>query len=196
MRPALLVRRSFSVGGLILLTCVLAVPGAQQSSAYFPLGIDYPSDARTSASEIARDLQTVRSAGFNTIKTTISWREGEPVRGEYRLGALLRTLEVADRYGVRVILQIDRAEPGWVGTRYPDRQRTVEPSTFDCVEHPGVHEGDRAVPIAPHDRHRQPCAIRLVWPRRPRQGGASGAAGRGVHQQSHVAVVVAAESGG
>jgi hypothetical protein len=143
MRPALLVRRSFSVGGLILLTCVLAVPGAQQSSAYFPLGIDYPSDARTSASEIARDLQTVRSAGFNTIKTTISWREGEPVRGEYRLGALLRTLEVADRYGVRVILQIDRAEPGWVGTRYPDRQRTVEPSTRDCVEHPGVH-GDLA----------------------------------------------------
>ncbi len=129
MRPAL----------LTLLTCALAVPPVQQGSAFFPVGIDYPPDPRTSSSEIARDLQAVRAAGFNTIKTTISWREGEPARGEYRFDALQRTLEVADRSGVRVILQIDRTEPGWLLARYPDREGKIEAPAHDCVDHPGVH---------------------------------------------------------
>ena len=119
---------------LTLLTCALAVPAAEQGSAFFPVGIDYPADARTPSFEIARDLQAVRSAGFNTIKTAISWREGEPARGEYRLDALRRTLEVADRSGVRVILQIDRTEPGWVLTRYPDSERKTEGDAAACAD--------------------------------------------------------------
>ena len=92
---------------LTLLTCALAAPPAQPSSgAFFPVGIDYPPDARTSSAEIARDLQAVRAAGFNAIRTAIRWREGE-----YRFDALRRTLEMADRSGLRVILHIEGACP-------------------------------------------------------------------------------------
>jgi Beta-galactosidase len=125
---------------LTLLTCAFAVPAAGQRSAFFPVGIDYPADARTSSAEIARDLQAVRLAGFNTIKTAIRWREGEPAPGEYRFDALRRTLEVADRSGVRVILQIDSAQPSWMATRYADVDTKAEPPAppASCADHPGV----------------------------------------------------------
>jgi len=112
----------------VVLVAALAVPAAQRNSGFFPVAVDYPLDARTLTAEIARDLQAVRAAGFNTIKTTFSWREGEPARGEYRFEALLRTLQLAEQYGVRVILQLDRAEPAWVAARYPHSERQNEPA--------------------------------------------------------------------
>lgn len=126
---------------LTLLTCALGVPPVQQSSgAFFPVGIDYPPDARTSSSEIARDLQAVRAAGFNSIRTAVSWREGEPAPGEYRFDPLRRVLEVAARAGVRVLLQIERAAPVWVVARYPAGERKAEPvpGGRDCHDHAGL----------------------------------------------------------
>jgi hypothetical protein len=131
---------------LTLLTCALAVPPAEQGSAFFPVGIDYPPDARTPSSEIARDLQVIRSAGFNTIRTPISWRDVEPARGEYRFDALRRTLEVADRSGVRVILHIDRAAPAWVFTRGADGGSRADPSASkpdECGDLLGVRADRR-----------------------------------------------------
>ena len=115
-------------GAAAVLVGALAVPAAQRDSGFFPVAVDYPLDARTLSAEIARDLQAVRAAGFNTIKTTISWREGEPVRGEYRFDALLRTVQTAGQYSLRVILQLDGTEPAWAATRYPPRERKNEPS--------------------------------------------------------------------
>ena len=53
-----------------------------------------------------RDLQAIRSLGFNSVKTWVDWASAEPVRGQYRFEALEQVLSLADATGLRVIIQI------------------------------------------------------------------------------------------
>lgn len=71
--------------------------------------------------EWRHDLQTIKSLGFNHVKTWVDWATAEPSRGEFRLEALEQLLALADEVGLRVIIQVyaDSA-PEWVGVAYPD----------------------------------------------------------------------------
>src|SRR5574338_1714821 len=67
-----------------------------------------------------RDLATIKSLGFNSVKTWVDWASAEPVRGSYRFDALEQLLSLSDDIGLRVIVQIyTDAAPEWLGKRYP-----------------------------------------------------------------------------
>jgi beta-galactosidase len=75
----------------------------------------------TSARRWGVDLDQIKAAGFNTVKTWIDWQTGEPIRGKFNFDNLNLLMHLAQERGLRVIVQIylDSA-PGWVGQRYPD----------------------------------------------------------------------------
>jgi beta-galactosidase len=137
---------------------VPARPAPQRSAEPFvPVGVWYgggmsraPMVARNPAPERdawRRDLQAIKSLGFNSIKTWVDWASTEPVRGQYRLDALEQVLSLADAAGLRVIIQIyTDAAPEWLATRYPDSNFVTDQgarigsqaSPGYCLDHSGV----------------------------------------------------------
>lgn len=114
----------------------------QQStnSAFFPVGVWYgggtaraPMLVRDPAPERERwrrDLQTIKSLGFNHVKTWVDWGSAEPVRGQFRFEALDQLLALSDDIGLRVIIQIyTDSAPEWVGRAYPDASFVTEKGT-------------------------------------------------------------------
>jgi beta-galactosidase len=94
-----------------------------------------------------RDLQAIRSLGFNSVKTWVDWASSESVRGQYRFDALEQLLSLADETGLRVIVQIyTDAAPEWLGKRYPDSSFVTDQGTRIgsqaspgyCLDHAGV----------------------------------------------------------
>jgi beta-galactosidase len=151
MRPAL----------IAALALALVAPARQapprSSEPFVPLGVWYgggtsraPMLSRNPGVERdawLRDLQTIRSLGFNSIKTWVDWASTEPVRGRYRFDALEQVLTLADRVGLRVIIQIyTDAAPAWLGKRYPDSSFVTDQgarigsqaSPGYCLDHAGV----------------------------------------------------------
>ncbi len=101
----------------------------------------------TSAERWGTDLDQIKATGFNTIKTWVDWATAEPRRQEYNFNNLDLLLRLAQKRGLRVIVQIylDSA-PDWVGHSYPDA-RFVDRSgaVIDsqaapgyCIDHDGV----------------------------------------------------------
>jgi beta-galactosidase GanA len=95
-----------------------------------------------------RDLQAIRSLGFNSVKTWVDWASTEPQRGHYRLDALDQLLSLADETGLRVIIQVyTDSAPDWLGKRYPDSSFVTDQgvrigsqaSPGYCLDHAGVH---------------------------------------------------------
>jgi beta-galactosidase len=66
------------------------------------------------------DLQKIKGLGFNTVRTWVEWNVGEPREGEYHLENLDLLLRLAEKNGLRVIVQmyVDSA-PEWVGQKFP-----------------------------------------------------------------------------
>jgi beta-galactosidase len=104
-------------------------PAAPQP--FIPIGVWYgggtvraPMMARDAAQhrdEWRRDLRTIKSLGFNTIKTWVDWASTEPQQGRFEFGALDQVLTLADGEGLRVILQFyTDSAPEWVGRQWPD----------------------------------------------------------------------------
>jgi beta-galactosidase len=99
------------------------------------------------------DLKQIKALGFNTVRCWISWANGEPAPGEYRLDTLDVLLSLAEQEGLQVIVQVymDSA-PEWVGRRYPDslfvssNGQAIRPESSPgyCMDHPGVREADLA----------------------------------------------------
>lgn len=101
--------------------------------AFFPVAVWYsggtyraPMISRDPARERTqwrRDLQAIKAAGFNSVKTWVDWATTEPVEGQYQLEDLRQLLDLAQQAGLRVIVQIyaDSA-PDWVGRKYPDAE--------------------------------------------------------------------------
>jgi beta-galactosidase len=95
----------------------------------------------------SRDLAQIKALGFNTVRTWVEWSSNEPRERDYRFANLDLLLQLAERAGLRVIVQVyvDSA-PEWVGQRFPDGRFTAQsgislPSQAApgfCVDHPGV----------------------------------------------------------
>jgi hypothetical protein len=130
----------------VLLVCALTLPAAEQATAFFPVAVDYPLSTGTPPSTIASDLQAIRAAGFNAIEVTLTWRDGEPVRGAYAVESIGRVLAQAGQAELRVILAVDDTPPGWLFERYADaaRQTATGRSTDACFDHPGVRADETA----------------------------------------------------
>src|SRR5262245_56897413 len=114
---------------------------------FLPVGVWYLEPARE-GDGWRRDLQSIRSLGFNTITTRVDWAASEPERGRYRFDALERMMSLAEETGLKVIVQIDADDaPGWLASRYADgglvneRGTTVRTgSPRFCLDHPGVRQ--------------------------------------------------------
>ncbi len=118
------------------------------NSPFFPVGVWYgggtaraPMLVREPARERdawLRDLKTIKSLGFNHVKTWVDWATVEPTRGELHLEALEQLLSLADNVGLKVIVQIySDSAPEWVGRAFPD-------ASF--VTDKGVRIGSQAAP--------------------------------------------------
>lgn len=149
----------FAFAGALALALLAPARHAPQRSAepFVPVGVWYgggtsraPMVSRNAAPERdawRRDLQAIKSLGFNSIKTWVDWASTEPVRGQYRLDALEQVLSLADDVGLRVIIQIyTDAAPEWLGKRYPDSSFVTDQgarigsqaSPGYCLDHTGV----------------------------------------------------------
>ncbi len=132
---------------------------ATDTNTFFPVAVWYgggkaraPMLERLDASSAERwgkDLDAIKAAGFNTVKTWVDWATAEPRAGEYSFANLDLLLRLTQERGLRVIIQIylDSA-PDWVGVKYPDgrfvdRSGTVIPSQSApgfCIDHAGVRK--------------------------------------------------------
>jgi beta-galactosidase len=130
---------------------------AKSDESFFPVAVWYgggkvraPMLERidsTSAQRWSKDLDQIKSDGFNTVKTWVDWATAEPRPGEYNFANLDLLLRSAEQRGLRVIVQVylDSA-PDWVGQRYPegrfvDRSGAVIDSQAApgyCIDHNGV----------------------------------------------------------
>ena len=96
-----------------------------------------------------KDLQTIRSLGFNSVRTWVDWASTEATRGSFRFEALDQLLTLADEVGLRVIVQLYAdAAPEWVGREFTDASFVTEQgarigsqaSPGFCLDHPGVRK--------------------------------------------------------
>src|SRR5215210_1647219 len=99
------------------LAAALLAAGAEapQRSAppFVPVGVWYgggtvraPMVSRNPSAERAawqRDLETIKSLGFNSVKTWVDWGSAEPERGRYHFDALNQLLSLADESALKVI---------------------------------------------------------------------------------------------
>jgi beta-galactosidase len=141
---------------LLLPSLALAAP---PDDGFFPVSVWYaggkarapmlsPITPRSEA-EWSADLAKIKSLGFNTVRTWVEWAAGEPHPGEYHLEQLDLLLRLAQKAGLRVIVQtyVDSA-PDWVGVKFPDGRFVAQngdaiPSQAApgfCFDHPGVRE--------------------------------------------------------
>ena len=158
-------KNTFSfTAALFLAVLFTATLSAQQKpvvnkSDFFPYSVWYSGGkARaTMLSEITpasreewkKDIQQIKSLGFNSVKTWVEWSHCEPKRGEYNFENLRMVFELAQEAGLKVIIQVyGESAPDWVGKVYPDglfeahTGDKIEPQVAPgyCIDHSGVRE--------------------------------------------------------
>ena len=142
---------------LSIATTAVESPAPAEPTDFFPVAVWYGGgkarapmlervDA-TSAERWGRDLDSIKSVGFNTVKCWVDWATAEPKPEQYRFENLELLLKLAEARGLRVVVQLylDSA-PDWVGERYPDAQFVdrsgavikSQASPGFCIDHPGV----------------------------------------------------------
>jgi beta-galactosidase len=150
-----------------LMWTVRAAPQTQQGSVkaadFFPVAVWYGGgkarapmlerDARSKKETWRKDVEQIKSLGFNTVRAWIDWASGEPQPGKYDFETLDILLELAEEEGLRLVLQVymDSAPP-WVGEKYPDslfvssNGQAIKPETSPgyCRDHAGVRSADNA----------------------------------------------------
>jgi len=126
-------RQSQKAGRAAVLMVALVSPllSAQKKTDFFPVSVWYAGGkARAPMLEKVtaesprlwkKDLEEIKSLGFNTVRTWIEWTNCEPEEGRYDFSALRTLVDLAGAAGLRVLVQvyIDSA-PDWVGRKYPD----------------------------------------------------------------------------
>lgn len=141
-------------------------------------------DPRPERDAWKKDLETIKSLGFNHVKTWVDWATAEPQQGRFRFDVLDQLLELAGEVGLRVIVQLyTETTPEWVGRQYPDASFVTDQgakigsqaSPGFCVDHPGVREAMARFVTATADRavtHRsfygfdvwsEPLVVSWVW---------------------------------
>jgi len=164
-------RSSARVPGFALLAVFAVLRPAAAADDFLPVSVWYAGGkARApmlepvtpaSAGAWRKDLQRIKSLGFNTVRTWVEWTAGEPREGDYHLEQLDLMLNLAGEAGLKVIVQlyVDSA-PDWVGVKYPDGHFVAQngqaiPSQSApgfCFDHPGVRKATLAF-IAEVARH-------------------------------------------
>ncbi len=134
-------------------------PAARDSREFFPVSVWYAGGkARAPMLETVtpgsraiwkKDLEQIRSLGFNTVRCWVEWTACEKEEGRYDFSALRLLTDLAGEVGLRVIVQvyIDSA-PDWVEARHPDAKFVSsngvavesQASPGFCFDHPGVRE--------------------------------------------------------
>lgn len=86
-----------------------------------PVGVDYYPE-HWPEERWETDLRLMNDAGFNVVRVgEFSWVLFEPEEGRYEFDWLDRWLELADKYGVKVILGTPTAiMPAWLAHKYPE----------------------------------------------------------------------------
>jgi len=145
--------------GVGLALALSSAPQAKTSKDFFPVSVWYAGGkARAPMLEKVtadsprlwrKDLDQIKSLGFNTVRTWIEWTNCEPEEGRYDFSALRTVVDLAEQAGLKVLVQvyIDSA-PDWVGRKYPDSKfvasngLAVESQAAPgfCFDHPGVRE--------------------------------------------------------
>lgn len=146
------VRLAAGLGGLLLLATPVRAEGD-----FFPFSVWYgggkarapmlePVDD-TSRSRWKKDLEQIRSLGFNSVRTWVEWTAGEPRPGSYHFENLELLMELAGEVGLKVLIQVyvDSA-PDWVGRLYPEARfvahsgAVIESQAAPgfCFDHPEV----------------------------------------------------------
>jgi beta-galactosidase len=102
-----------------------------------------------SAAEWRKDLEQIKTLGFNTVRCWIEWAYNEKEEGKYDFSSLKLLSDLAQEVGLKVICQvyIDSA-PDWVGKKYPDSAFVAsndlkvhsQSSPGFCFDHPRVRE--------------------------------------------------------
>ncbi|MCC6396936.1 MAG: beta-galactosidase [Bacteroidetes bacterium] len=88
---------------------------------YIPFGTQYYRAPSPAPSEWERDLATIARLGLNTVKFWIQWRWNTPGEDEYEFSDIDRLMGIADRNGLRVMLNtIVDVAPVWIYRKYPD----------------------------------------------------------------------------
>lgn len=136
--------RHLSSAVTLLLTLVVA-PAPQRFEPFVPIGVWYDARDRT-ATVVLRDLQTIRSLGFNHIEVPVSWASTEPQRGSYRFEALDDLLTLAGQRDLKVMVdpQIDPAPP-WVENPAADSRLVlafVDAVSSHAARHAAFHNAD------------------------------------------------------
>lgn len=106
------------------------------------LGLEATLPAGASDAERERAAQTVRAAGVNLFAVTVSWSDGEPAAGKYRLDALTRTVRLLRQSGATIHLDLplvsvqSRDVPADLATvRFDDQRLSVRLGRFfDALE--------------------------------------------------------------
>ena len=79
---------------------------------FISVAVQYPAIAE--AEQMRQHFTALKTAGFNTIATSITWREGEPSRGGYNLLNVDRLIAVATENELRVSIAVyAEPEPAW-----------------------------------------------------------------------------------
>lgn len=127
--------------------------------AFFPVAVWYSGGkarapmlepvTASSAAEWSEDLEKIKGLGFNTVRTWVEWNVGEPREREYHFENLDLLLQLAEKTGLKIIVQVyvDSA-PEWVGQEYPDGRYAAQdgqpiPSQAApgfCFDHAGVRQ--------------------------------------------------------
>lgn len=104
---------------------------------------------KNSEHEWLRDLQQIKSLGFNTVRTWVEWAFCEPKPGQYNFENLKLLCGLAQQVGLKVFIQmyVDSA-PDWVGEKFPEGRFetqsgdkvTSQVAPGYCTDHPGVRE--------------------------------------------------------
>ena len=103
----------------------------------------------SSREEWRKDIQQIKSLGFNSVKTWVEWSNCEPRKGQYNFENLKIVFELAQEAGLKVIIQVyGESAPDWVGKEFPDG--LFEAHTGDkikpqvapgyCIDHAGVRD--------------------------------------------------------
>lgn len=145
--------------------------------------------AATSREEWRRDLQQIKSLGFNTVRGWVDWSHNEPQEGKYDFRNLRLLCELAREQGLRVIIQVYAGwdgfgfAPDWVHKKYADgfvqagiNDVSSPPSSSFYSDHKGIQdavlrfmtETAKVVVEYPNfygwDLWSEPRAMRLVGP--------------------------------
>jgi len=102
-----------------------------------------------SRDEWRKDLEQIKTLGFNTVRTWVEWTHSEPKEGQFDFRNLELLSELAEEIGLKVFIQVyGESAPDWVGRKFPDGlleahsgDRIIPQSAPGyCIDHPGVHK--------------------------------------------------------